>query len=81
MYGHRIAITNHATNETITYCVTNHNYMVEACTELKAHLKLQPECRLTHTFHCIGYAPKRHTDIQVDATYEYVYDLEDIKPN
>jgi len=81
MYGFRIAITNHVSGETKTYCVTDHFSMVEACSELKAYLEFKPEDRLTHTFHCIGYAPKQHTDIQVDAQYEYVYEACDTMPD
>lgn len=79
--GYRIGIINHATNEKIIYCVTDHWTMVEACTELKAHLKLKPEDRLTMTFHPIGYGGMHKTDVHVPAVYEYTYDLGDIKPD
>lgn len=71
--GYRIAIQNAVTGENIVYCVTDHMTMLDACTELKTHLKLKPEDRLTITFHCIGYGNKHHTDVHVPATYEYVY--------
>lgn len=73
MYGYRIGIHNAITDTKIIYCITDHWTMAEACTELKAHLKLKPEDRLTHTFHCIGYGAMWNTDVHVPATYEYVY--------